>query len=113
IRLGRSPLRAVRLPFVFLSVRATKEGYADVEWSVYPKMPTVQLTPRDAAPAGMVYVPGGGKVYQPFPLDDFWLDRYETTNREYQRFVDAGGYQDRRFWKQPFLEDSRELSWEE
>ena len=36
-------------------------------------------------------------------LDDFWLDRYEVTNREFKAFVDAGGYAKREYWKQPFV----------
>ena len=28
----------------------------------------------------------------------FWLDQYEVTNESYQRFVDDGGYTDRRWW---------------
>ena len=32
------------------------------------------------------------------------MDRHEVTNREYKRFVDAGGYADPKYWRQPFLE---------
>ncbi len=46
-------------------------------------------------------------------LDDFFIGRYEVTNREYKAFVDAGGYRNRDYWKHPFLEDGRELTWEE
>ena len=31
----------------------------------------------------------------PQRLRDFWIDRYEVTNRDFKRFVDAGGYRDR------------------
>src|SRR5438067_13601483 len=46
-------------------------------------------------------------------IDDFWIDRYEVTNREYKKFVDAGAYQKREFWKQPFERGGRVLSWQE
>ena len=46
-------------------------------------------------------------------LDDYLMDRTEVTNAEYKAFVDAGGYQKREFWKQPFVKDGRTLSWEE
>jgi eukaryotic-like serine/threonine-protein kinase len=36
-------------------------------------------------------------------LDSFWIDRYEVSNRQYQEFVDQGGYANREFWEQPFL----------
>ena len=46
-------------------------------------------------------------------LDDFFIGRYEVTNREYKAFVDAGGYRNREYWKHPFVKDGRELTWEE
>jgi formylglycine-generating enzyme required for sulfatase activity len=59
-------------------------------------------------------------------LDDFFIDQYEVTNREYMEFVTAGGYADQQFWKHPFVqfdhdigtdhprgETPRELSWED
>jgi cephalosporin-C deacetylase-like acetyl esterase len=114
IPIGRSPLQPGRLPFLFVSLRATKEGYSDVEWAFRPDvLPVVKLTPTESAPPGMVSVLGSGKWNQPFPLDDFWLDRYETTNAEYKKFVDAGGYRDRKYWKQPLLDGQRVLGWEE
>jgi predicted esterase len=47
------------------------------------------------------------------PLPDYLIGRSETTNEDYKRFVDAGGYQNPSFWKEPFIKDGRELSWEE
>ena len=47
------------------------------------------------------------------PLDDYFIDRHEVTNEEYKRFVDAGGYQKREFWKPPFIKGSRTIPWEE
>ncbi|MFQ5653016.1 MAG: SUMF1/EgtB/PvdO family nonheme iron enzyme, partial [bacterium] len=41
------------------------------------------------------------------------MDRFEVSNLEYQRFVDASGYENQAFWKHPFRKDGRELSWEE
>jgi len=36
-----------------------------------------------------------------------------VTNRRFKEFVDAGGYQDSRYWKQPFVRDGEVLAWEE
>ncbi len=30
------------------------------------------------------------------------MDKYEVTNREFKRFVDAGGYRDSKYWKESF-----------
>ncbi|MGE5715199.1 MAG: SUMF1/EgtB/PvdO family nonheme iron enzyme, partial [Acidobacteriota bacterium] len=41
------------------------------------------------------------------------IDRTEVTNEEFRKFVDAGGYQKREFWKQPFVRDGRPLPFDE
>jgi formylglycine-generating enzyme required for sulfatase activity/dienelactone hydrolase len=46
-------------------------------------------------------------------MPPFYLDTYEVTNREYKRFIDAGGYRTPEFWTGPFVKDGRELSWED
>ncbi len=49
----------------------------------------------------------------PYNLPAFYMDRFEVTNRQYQEFVDKGGYQKREYWKEKFLLDGKELSWEQ
>ena len=41
------------------------------------------------------------------------MDRYEVTNRQFKKFVDAGGYQREEYWTEPFVKDGRTLSWRE
>lgn len=71
---------------------------------------TLQQVPVESTPAGMVRVPGG--VFwmgnpEGFPaerpqirveLNPFYLDQYEVTNAEYQRFVDSTGYDPPPHW---------------
>jgi dienelactone hydrolase len=59
-------------------------------------------------PAGSVQA-GGATV----PLEAFFLDRYEVSNRQYKQFVDAGGYSTRAHWREPFVRDGRTLTWEQ
>jgi dienelactone hydrolase len=69
----------------------------------------------------MVYVPGGDyrlvALRRPtdalVKLDDFWIDKCEVTNREYQEFLNAGGYLNDQFWTRPFVKDGRALSRED
>jgi dienelactone hydrolase len=69
----------------------------------------------------MVAVPGGsiGGILAflghlgPYALPPFFIDRYEVTNRQYQAFVDAGGYASQAYWTQPFVDGSRTLTWAE
>ena len=46
-------------------------------------------------------------------LRDFWIDRFEVTNRQFKTFVDAGGYRREELWKHPFVENGRTLPWAE
>jgi eukaryotic-like serine/threonine-protein kinase len=36
-----------------------------------------------------------------------------VTNRQYQDFVEHGGYQKRQYWKQKFVKDGQEITWEQ
>ena len=46
-------------------------------------------------------------------LPDFWIDRFEVTNREFKRFADAGGYRNPTYWKEPFVADGVVRSFED
>lgn len=133
-RLGRTPIRQQRVPRTLLEWRIEKTGFVPVEdvgllpqyLTLAPLAPgrphTYVLDTPDARPAGMVRASPRGlqllaiaglEHIPPFELQDFWIDRYEVTNREYKRFVDAGGYGDRRFWTEPFVKDGRAVTWDE
>jgi dienelactone hydrolase/predicted Ser/Thr protein kinase len=123
--LGRSPLKNIRLPMGIFRWKMEKEGYETVlaaaftyrrdESKRYFNVPSDLKRVLDrtgSLPAGMVRVPGG-TVKDIGHLDDFFVDQYEVTNRQFKDFVDRGGYQKKAFWKHPFLEGGRPLSWEE
>src|SRR5262249_5523991 len=75
----------------------------------------VTLLPEGALPDGMVRISGGAVRAEgpPVTLPEFFLDKFEVTNRAYKKFVDAGGYRSREFWRQPFVKDGRTLSFDE
>lgn len=67
---------------------------------------SVPLLPEGTTPEGMVHVPEG-KIAMPMtgfnvnvPLDvgAYLIDRLETSNAEYQEFVDGGGYNAPELW---------------
>jgi dienelactone hydrolase len=63
--------------------------------------PTLKLVPEADAVPGMTFVPGGPVtlgVAGTVELPDYWIDKYEVTNREFKKFVDAGGYTDAKYW---------------
>jgi hypothetical protein len=103
---GSTPLENVRLPNAFLRWKVESPGYEPVEGGDWSLVSRLVLHRKGEAPAGMVMVAGGPRT-TPGPamdLPDYWIDRYEVTNREFKRFIDAGGYQKPEFWKLPFAE---------
>lgn len=61
-----------------------------------------------------VEIPGGQFLYgeqrETRELPSFWIARYPVTNQQYQTFIDDGGYEDDRWWrdlKKPEQEESR------
>lgn len=117
--LGRTPLENIRVPKALLRWKAEKAGYEPAEgmlWHAWTATHRFTLHAAGSRPVGMVFVPGGAQqigTVQPVDLADFWIDRHEVTNREFKRFVDAGGYEKREYWKHPFIRDGRVLSWEQ
>ena len=115
--LGQSPLEQFLVPLAHLRWKLTKEGFEDLEGATafFPSE-AFRLHPRGSTPPGMVLVPSGSHQLggtPPVQLADYWLDKYEVTNRQFQEFVNAGGYVKRQFWKQPFVKDGQVLSWEQ
>ena len=45
----------------------------------------------------------------PSQVSEFLMDRFEVTNAQYQKFVDAGGYSDARYWTDPILKDGQRV----
>jgi dienelactone hydrolase len=80
----------------------------------------LQLHTKDETPPGMVWLPPGFSTFARVavrlpraPTTPVWIDKYEVSNRQFKAFVDAAGYQKREYWKQPFIRNGREVSWEE
>jgi hypothetical protein len=121
-RLGTTPLEKISIPAGHFRWRVSKQGVG--EYSGAPSTESemnFRLDSAESAPEGMVRVPGGRWVdfigflgrLGPYDLPPFYIDRFEVTNRQYQDFVDKGGYKKQEYWKQKFFRDGRELSWEQ
>jgi formylglycine-generating enzyme required for sulfatase activity/dienelactone hydrolase/predicted Ser/Thr protein kinase len=118
IALGRTPLPAgTRVPFAQLRWRLSKDGFETLEASPNQAPLAFTLVPAGAAPPGMVRVAAGSfrleSAQRDVALPDFWIDRYEVTNRQFKEFIARGGYSTRGYWQQPFVKDGRTLSWDE
>ncbi|MGC1965289.1 MAG: bifunctional serine/threonine-protein kinase/formylglycine-generating enzyme family protein, partial [Candidatus Acidiferrales bacterium] len=121
-RLGATPLERIRIPKGYFRWRVSKPGTG--EMVVAPLTEAKMDFPIGAwekSPNGMVLVTGGkwggfiGFVgwLGPYKLPPYYLDRYEVTNRQYQKFVSSGGYEKTEYWPQKFTRDGHDLSWHE
>jgi eukaryotic-like serine/threonine-protein kinase len=116
--LGQTPLVNIRFPHGLSRIRLEREGYqplvralggGHLNWSelratdpdnLLAGPEVYKLETNRTIPTGMVriaewtYRSGRDKT----AMRDFLLGRHEVTNAEYKSFVDAGGYQQPRFW---------------
>jgi serine/threonine protein kinase/dienelactone hydrolase len=120
--LGISPLENIRLPVGIFRWKMEKEGYETVlaassSWNLSQKEQLIPydlvrvLDERGSIPEGMVRVPGAKTPIG--ELDDFFIDRYEVTNKQYKEFVENDGYRKREYWKNEIVKDGKILKWEE
>lgn len=119
LHLGVTPLQA-RIPKGYFRWTLAKAGVGQMVvapgTSVNMSFP---LALAQKAPPGMVYAAGG--VWQaynafigwvgPYRFAPYDIDRYEVTNREYQAFLDDGGYLKPQYWPAAFPRNGHTLSW--
>lgn len=135
--IGTSPLAPLRVPKSQLHWKVCKSDHAtlvvfhnmaEIDWSNPPpdpnKTPKVlhfRLEKIGDRISPMVRVPSRESIVllarlahaERLSVGEYLIDRHEITNRQFQDFVDQGGYTSRRYWKQPFVKDGAELSWED
>jgi serine/threonine protein kinase/dienelactone hydrolase len=119
-RLGTTPLNNVRIPKGYFLWRVSKSGGNDMVVAPETKSEmNFLLGAAQDSPNGMVPVPAGTWVKDvgfvgwlgPYRLPPYYVDRFEVTNRDYQNFVDSGGYEKQQYWTEPFTANGRTLSW--
>jgi eukaryotic-like serine/threonine-protein kinase len=128
---GPSPVEHLKIPFGVMRWKASKQGFdtAEVLSDTLEGMKrlllpstgstlNISLTANGTIPEGMVRIPGGSvqvlisgmeRTPSEVQIPDYWMDRYEVTNKEFKRFIDAGGYRRSEFWKQTFVDNDRTL----
>ena len=121
---GITPIKKLSIPISVFRWMLVQDGYDTVmaaasSWTVHLKMGsplipnnlTRKLDKTGSIPKGMVRVPGA--MTKLGKLNDFFIDKYEVTNKQYKEFIDAGGYRNRKYWKNEFIKDGKKLSWKE
>jgi len=125
--IGETPLQDVAVPIGVGLWRIEKEGHdtallalrnpglqlgnapdADLRLVVKGVDLTIPLADAAASPDDMVLVPSipaviPGVGNDPVEVPAFFIDRFEVRNRDFKKFVDAGGYVEASHWRElPF-----------
>lgn len=121
LMLGTTPLRQIKIPDGYFRWKLLKPGIPDsLAAPIIGNAMHFQLQTPGNAPPGMVPVPAGpfGEAidfigWLLYRLPAFDIDRFEVTNRQYEDFVDQGGYSKPEYWKEKFVKNGQELSWDQ
>jgi serine/threonine protein kinase/predicted esterase len=120
LSLGVTPLSGVLIPNGYFRWKVSKPGTGQLIAAPFTQDKMQFALAPAGTPAGMVHVPKGtdseyidfvGFVFFELPAHD--IDQFEVTNRQYQEFVDQGGYQKRQYWKQKFIKDGKGIPWDQ
>jgi formylglycine-generating enzyme required for sulfatase activity/cephalosporin-C deacetylase-like acetyl esterase/predicted Ser/Thr protein kinase len=126
--LGRSPIERRRMPIQYLRWQVKKDGFETAEAGLgaadlfeTSSEISFALFEKGKTPSGMVWIEGGSfALWMPgldglpeITLGPYWIDKFEVTNRDFKKFIDAGGYTTQHYWKQKFIRDGKEISWQE
>jgi len=112
--LGVTPLNEIRLPSVYLRWKFEKEGCETVHaMAATGQKISRTLDTQGNIPSGMIRVKGQKISEEIGTIDDFFIDRYEVTNKQFKEFVDSGAYQKKEYWNYKFIKEGKEVSWEE
>ncbi len=123
--LGKTPIDSMRFPVGFSRIKLEKVGFRtvnDVFNNVifFSNISNYILPKSGIFPEDMVYIQGkisaidlpGLSNLSAEKVNDFLMDRFEVTNKEYKHFMDNGGYRNKKYWKCPFVKDDTILPWE-
>jgi dienelactone hydrolase len=123
---GRSPIDRARTWRGYHLWKIEKDGYEPAEGVAPPVSGSAAeikqtLDEKGSLPSGMVRIPGGKDELSLAnldhldgqDLDDYLIDKYEVTNKEFKKFIDQGGYEKKEYWIHPFKKDGRVISWEQ
>ena len=129
--LGTTPIKSTIISRVFKRWKINKQGFETIEGTdtinplsvggVSDKEISVKLDKKGSIPPGMVKVEGGNHspiIYglshlSTIQLEEYLIDRYEVTNKQFKLFLDSRGYREKKYWKHKFIKEERVFSWEE
>jgi dienelactone hydrolase len=126
IFIGETPLKDFRIPYGSKRMKIEKEGFNTIIFTHQGLFgqgneKTVKLDSIGLLPEKLVRIPSqvswmnlvGVETHGGKSVSEFIIDRYEVTNKEFKKFVDAGGYENKNFWPFSFFLEGKEITWEE
>jgi len=119
--LGETPIDSIRFPYEWYRMKVSKEGFQTAVTGRFSSSMLFKLISETDSTQNMVYVPGGEyEIYipglehlGPVNLEEYLIDIYEVTNRQYKEFIDNGGYKKPQYWMHEFIKDGQTLTWDE
>jgi len=126
--IGSTPLKDIRFPLGHLRMKFEKKGFQTVNYAgpdIYTLLNKdisfLKLDSTGVLPDNMVRIPSkaadmaivGLEQYGEKKVGEFLVDACEVTNKEFKKFVDAGGYSNKDFWNYPFYINSKIVPWDE
>jgi dienelactone hydrolase len=121
---GTTPLKDARFPRSYLRMEIRKKGFQTIEYAgpwVYTRLgfdiASLKLEQTGKLPANMVRIPKkvtnmfivGLEQYGGKEVGEFLMDKYEVTNVQFKKFIDAGGYTNKKFWTYPVYLKEKEI----
>jgi len=120
--IGKTPLRNIWIPQGFSRIKIEKPGFTTIlsPTTQWRSELSLDLDSVGTLQENMVKVISsesqdniiGLEKYKGKPINNYLIDKYEVTNKEYKRFVDAGGYNNKTYWNDTIISDDKEISWE-
>lgn len=122
--IGQTPLVGYPFPRGLSRIKIELEDYKtqfDViyrqyNWRNEADTLQYQLFKENEVPEDMVNIPSHycDRYITPglpdYFIDNFWMDRYEVTNKEFKTFLDSGGYTKSIYWEFPFIVEDDTLT---
>ncbi len=121
---GTTPFKDIRLPRPYLRMEIRKKGYQTIEYAGiaasfknWKDSSDLILDKEGSLPANMVRIPGKNTPMYIVGLESngnkdvpsFLMDKYEVSNKEYKAFMDAGGYNNKKFWGNVIYQNGKEI----
>jgi eukaryotic-like serine/threonine-protein kinase len=118
---GITPITRALVPKGYIRIRIMKTGYQTIEYagprlftSIKSDFTKLKLDREGSLPKNMVRIPKSQSGFlielskyfeKPKMISEFFIDQTEVTNYEFKKFVDAGGYKNKSYWRYPIYKE--------